>query len=114
MPDQPACQEACCVTDTAPTGAVRPVDGDVDPGRARSIAYALHGERRDGAGEPVVDHLERVAAAVPGEARAVAYLHDVLEHTDASVAELEAEGVAPVDLNAVLLLTRRPDESFET
>jgi hypothetical protein len=80
---------------------------------ARSIAYAQHGERRTAAGELFVHHLERVAASVPPEARSVAYLHDILEHSDASLADLEAAGVTPVELQAVHLLTRHPDESFE-
>lgn len=80
---------------------------------ARDIAYARHGARRDRAGESMVEHLERVAASVPREARDVAYLHDVLEHTDASVADLEDHGIDAVDLQAIQLLTRRPDESFE-
>jgi hypothetical protein len=85
----------------------------VEPTDARNIAYARHGERRNAAGEPIVQHLERVAASVPGEAKTVAYLHDILEHSDASIADLEAEGVTPVELEAVELLTRDPDESFE-
>jgi (p)ppGpp synthase/HD superfamily hydrolase len=80
---------------------------------ARSIAYARHGEQLNRAGHPMVEHVERVAASVPGEARTVAYLHDVLEHTDASTAELEAEGVTAVELRAIQLLTRHPDESLE-
>lgn len=84
-----------------------------DTSRAQLLAYARHGEQLDRTGEPIVAHLERVAASVPGEAETVAYLHDILEHTDASVAELEAAGVAGVDLQAIELLTRRPDESFE-
>ena len=85
----------------------------VEPTDARNIAHARHGERRNAAGEPIVQHLERVAASVPAEAKTVAYLHDVLEHSDASIADLEAEGVTPVELEAVQLLTRDPDESFE-
>jgi hypothetical protein len=85
----------------------------VEPTDARNIAYARHGERRNAAGEPIVQHLERVAASVPAEAKTVAYLHDVLEHSDASIADLEAEGVTPVELEAVELLTRDPDESFQ-
>jgi hypothetical protein len=84
-----------------------------EPTGSRSIAYARHGQRRNAADELMVEHLERVAASVPREARNVAYLHDILEHTDASVADLEAEGVTPVELQAVQLLTRHPDESFE-
>ena len=83
------------------------------PTDSRRIAYARHGEGRTSAGELIVEHLERVAASVPDEARTVAYLHDILEHTDASIADLEAEGVTPVELQAVQLLTRHPNESFE-
>lgn len=86
---------------------------DVTPTDSRRIAYARHGEERTAAGELTVEHLERVAASVPDEARTVAYLHDVLEHTDASTADLEAEGVTPLELQAVQLLTRHPNESFE-
>jgi hypothetical protein len=85
----------------------------VTPTDSRRIAYARHGERRKADGELIVEHLERVAASVPGEAQTVAYLHDILEHTDASVADLEAEGVTAVELQAVQLLTRHVDESFE-
>jgi hypothetical protein len=89
------------------------VTDDVTPTGGRKIAYARHGERRNAEGDLIVEHLERVAASVPGEARTVAYLHDILEHTDTSVADLEAEGVTPVELQAVQLLTRHLDESFE-
>jgi hypothetical protein len=87
--------------------------GTVEPTNSRKIAYARHGERRNSADELIVEHLERVAASVPDEAQTVAYLHDILEHTDAAVADLEAAGVTPVELQAVQLLTRQPDESFE-
>jgi hypothetical protein len=84
-----------------------------EPTDARRIAYARHGDRYSATGEPIVEHLERVAAAVPPEARTVAYLHDVLEHSDTSVADLHADGVTPVELQAIQLLTRHSDESFE-
>jgi hypothetical protein len=89
------------------------ITGTLEPTDARKIAYARHRERRNAGGELIVEHLERVATSVPGEAQTVAYLHDILEHTDASVADLEADGVTPVELQAVQLLTRNPDESFE-
>jgi hypothetical protein len=92
------------MTDTS--ASLAPID-------ARTIAYARHGDRRTAAGDLIVEHLERVAASVPAEARSVAYLHDILEHSDASVADLEAGGATPVELQAVQLLTRHPDESFE-
>jgi hypothetical protein len=85
----------------------------VNPQFARSFAYSRHLDQRDRSGDPIVAHLERVAAAVPEDARNVAFLHDVLEHTEASSHELEAQGLTPAELDAVLLLTRAPEESFE-
>jgi hypothetical protein len=43
----------------------------------------------------------------------VAFLHDVLEHTDRSGAELGALGLAPAELEAIRILTCGPTESFE-
>jgi hypothetical protein len=102
------------MVDTSPSPvSARSINRALKTTDARKVAYAWHGNQPDATGEPIVDHLERVAASVPADARTVAYLHDMLEHSDASVADLEAEGVTPVELEAVLLLTRRPDESFE-
>jgi hypothetical protein len=85
----------------------------MDPLCARTIAYSNHGDQRDRSGALLVAHLERVAASVPVDARVVAFLHDLLEHTDASILELEAQGVSPTELAAIRLLTRAPGESFE-
>ena len=60
-----------------------------------------------------MEHLERVAAAVPPDAQTVAFLHDVLEHTATSSLDLEALGLRPVELEAVGILTRGAAESFE-
>jgi len=74
-----------------------------------------HGDQQDRSGGLQVEHLERVAASVmDDDARTVAYLHDLLEHTATSVADLEDHGVTPLQIAAVLLLTRRPSESFES
>jgi hypothetical protein len=85
----------------------------MDPNTARDIAHSIHGDQRDRSGGLLVDHLERVAAAVPADARPVAFLHDVLEHSDTPACDLEREGLTPVELAALTLLTREPDESFE-
>ncbi|MGZ4171548.1 MAG: GTP pyrophosphokinase [Solirubrobacteraceae bacterium] len=85
----------------------------MDAAAARKLARLRHGDQRDRFGGLEIDHLERVAASVKTEARAVALLHDLLEHTSTSVQELEAHGLTAEELTAVLLLTRRPAESFE-
>ena len=63
--------------------------------------------------EPFIAHVERVAAGVAYPARTVAYLHDVLEHTDTSPDELVELGLEPLELATLNVLTRYEDESFE-
>jgi (p)ppGpp synthase/HD superfamily hydrolase len=50
----------------------------VEPEIAHRIARQNHEGQRDSFGDPVINHLERVAAAVPADARATALLHDLL------------------------------------
>jgi guanosine-3',5'-bis(diphosphate) 3'-pyrophosphohydrolase len=85
----------------------------MDVGVARSIAHSRHGAQRDRFDEPVVEHVERVARSVPVEARAVALLHDVLEHTATTEDELRDQGLTDDELGALRLLTRSDDETFE-
>jgi hypothetical protein len=85
----------------------------VETPRARNIAHASHLAARDRFDEPLIEHVERVAANVPPHARTVAYLHDVLEHTGVSVNDLRAEGLTDIELGALELLTRSSTESYE-
>lgn len=80
---------------------------------ARNIAHYSHLQARDRFGDPVIDHVERVARAVPEQARAVAFLHDVLEQSATTADELFAQGLTPDELAALDLLTRSGDESYE-
>jgi len=59
------------------------------------------------------DHVERVAAAVPSDARVVALLHDVLERTDTSATDLAARGLTRIELGALRLLTRGTGEDYD-
>jgi hypothetical protein len=54
----------------------------------------------------LIDHIRRVAATVPGEARVVAWLHEALEHTSISEEELLSKGLSHDELRALRLLTR--------
>jgi hypothetical protein len=80
---------------------------------ARSIAQHSHDGQRTRHGSLMSDHVERVAAAVPEEARAVAFLHDVLEKTDTGLDELDLSGLTRVEREALDLLTCGQDESFD-
>lgn len=66
----------------------------------------------DRSGEPLIDHVERVAGGVPPPARALAYLHDVLERVDGAGEELRELGLSENDLSVLGLLTRSSDEPY--
>ena len=85
----------------------------MDVATARGIAHASHLQQRDRFGRPRIEHIERVAAGVPAEARTLAFLHDVLEWTGTDLQQLRAAGLTGFEERVMELLTRRPDESFE-
>lgn len=80
---------------------------------ARGIAHYSHTGQRDRWGELIVAHVARVAAAVPAEAQALAWLHDVLERSATTPEELRKQGLSPDELEALQLLTRQDGESYE-
>jgi hypothetical protein len=78
----------------------------IDEERARALAEQLHRGRLDRGGAPLIHHVRRVAAAVSGDARVVAWLHEVLEYAAVSEESLLVEGVSNAELRALRLLTR--------
>jgi hypothetical protein len=84
------------------TGAGRPC---LDPDHARALAESFHRGQRDSGGAPLIAHVRRVAAAVPEDARVVAWLHEVLDHTSIREEELLARGLTSDELRALRLLT---------
>jgi hypothetical protein len=79
---------------------------------ARAIALAAHAGQVDKAGHPYVTHPERVAARLGRpEEQAAAWLHDVLEDTPTTSADLRAAGIPHAVVAAVEALTRRWDEA---
>src|SRR3954469_8576233 len=81
---------------------------------AQALAETLHLGHRDPDGAPLIDHVRRVAAAVHGNARVVAWLHELLEWTAISEESLLAEGLSLDDLRALRLLTRDKDSRSTT
>jgi hypothetical protein len=77
------------------------------------LAQLSHAGQRTRFGEPVIEHVERVAAAVPPNARATALLHEILELSPGSRTKLRAAGLSRVELAALKLLTHPPSESYE-
>lgn len=80
---------------------------------AHQIAAKSHSGQRTRSGALVLDHLERVAAAVDPSARSIAWLHDLFERSDVRAEELRGLGLTAVELDALRLLTRDPAESYE-
>jgi hypothetical protein len=80
---------------------------------ARSIAHSRHHDQRDRRGALLIEHVDRVAARVGADERAIAYLHDLLEWTDVSYEALRADGLTDHEAAALELLTRTPGESYE-
>lgn len=85
----------------------------MDPAIAHSIASQTLEGQRTRFGDPVIDHLARVAAAVPPDARATALLHDLLELCPIPHLELQGRGLTRVELDALELLTHVRDEPYK-
>jgi (p)ppGpp synthase/HD superfamily hydrolase len=86
----------------------------------RNLATAAHDGQTRWDGTPYINHPKRVAARVAADHRLTeaerlvgvqaAYLHDVVEDTDITLADLLDKGVRPDVVEVVDLLTRRkPD-----
>lgn len=81
---------------------------------AEAIARRAHAVQVDKAGAPYIEHPAWVAARMEGgDAKAAAWLHDVLEDTDVTADDLAEAGIPANVVDAVLALTRRPGESYE-
>lgn len=85
----------------------------MDPSTARRIACAHHRGQRTRFGGSVIKHIRHVAAAVPPEARAVAWLHDVFELSSLKPEHLRPHGLEAVEEMALSLLTREPAVTYE-
>jgi (p)ppGpp synthase/HD superfamily hydrolase len=86
--------------------------------RAAGIARSAHAGQVDKQGRDYFDfHLRPIAALLEPfgpEAAAAGYLHDVLEDTDLTIADLAAAGVtSPLVLGAVESVSKRPGEPYE-
>ncbi|MEU1970978.1 HD domain-containing protein [Microbacterium sp. NPDC019599] len=77
---------------------------------ARAIARSAHAAQVDKLGEPYIEHPARVAARFDPETQAVehaaAWLHDVVEDTATTTADLLEAGIDPEIVEVVVLLTR--------
>ncbi len=82
--------------------------------RAVWIANEAHRDQVDKSGQPYICHPLRVAWSVGPEdyeLKAIAVLHDVLEDSEWTGEDLEAEGIPKRIIDAVTALTHFPGES---
>ena len=80
--------------------------------RAIEIAAAAHAGQLDKAGQPYILHPLRVMLRVSNDAeRMAAVLHDVVEDTPVTLAQLTESGFPAEVLAAIEALTKRPGES---
>ncbi|GJO45357.1 phosphohydrolase [Mycobacterium marinum] len=86
---------------------------------ADSIAAAAHAGQLDKAGLPYLGHVRRVAAYVDpanAEAAVAALLHDIIEDSGITAAQLAEQGIPASAIDAVERLTRRdhvpPDDYY--
>jgi len=81
---------------------------------ARDIATRAHAGQVDKLGEPYIDHPRRVVARCvwPWE-KAAAWLHDCLEDSDLTVADLRSAGIFESTIADVVALTRKPHQPSE-
>lgn len=78
--------------------------------RARRLAREVHAGQTDRHGEPMVDHVERVAAQVPTVARPVALVHDVCERSALRPEDVAALiGLEQHEREALALLTKKAE-----
>lgn len=81
--------------------------------KAMRICYAAHEGQMDKSGVPYVFHPIHLAEQMETEEEiCTALLHDVVEDTKWTLAELEAEGFPASVLDAVRLLTREKDVPY--
>lgn len=76
--------------------------------KALRICFDAHKDQTDKDGTPYVFHPFHLAEQMNTEEEVcTALLHDVLEDTDATIADLRAAGMSDTVLEALLLLTRK-------
>ncbi|MDB6080159.1 MAG: bifunctional (p)ppGpp synthetase/guanosine-3,5-bis(diphosphate) 3-pyrophosphohydrolase [Akkermansiaceae bacterium] len=82
--------------------------------RALQIAAAAHAGQTDKNGEAYIFHPIRVMSRCSSpDAKIAALLHDVVEDTSVTFAQLAAEGFSPGVLATLRLLTRPHDVSYD-
>ncbi len=82
---------------------------------AYSFAQQKHDGQYDKAGKPYIEHPVAVSNMLDTEdEKVVALLHDIIEDTDTTPADLLSRGFTPAQVSAVVALTKRNHESYKS
>ncbi|WIB61909.1 HD domain-containing protein [Curtobacterium sp. MCLR17_007] len=80
---------------------------------ARDVATRAHAQQVDQAGRPYIEHPAAVAARLTTQdEQVVGWLHDVVEDTDTTLAELRSMGFTVEQVMAVDAMTKRRGETL--
>lgn len=81
---------------------------------AIQIAQKAHEGQLDKAGHPYIDHpLAVMEQADSVEGKIVSVLHDAVEDSDLTIADLIAQGFPPEVIDAIAAITKLEDEVYE-
>jgi GTP diphosphokinase / guanosine-3',5'-bis(diphosphate) 3'-diphosphatase len=87
--------------------------GNID--RAIALARQAHAQQVDKAGKPYIDHPLRVMAKMQTwQEKIVAVLHDAIEDSDLTLADLHHAGFPPEIVEAIAAITKNEGEDYET
>jgi (p)ppGpp synthase/HD superfamily hydrolase len=83
--------------------------------KASRLATRVHSGQVDKAGQPYIEHPQRVAARLDSEeAKVVGWLHDVIETAGLGMGDLLAAGIPSHVATAVVAISRQPEETAES
>ena len=81
--------------------------------KAMEVAFSAHFGQKDKAGAPYIFHPFHIAENMPDEdTTVIALLHDVIEDTDLTASDLRKFGFTPLQVEAVVAMSRKKDEQY--
>ena len=81
--------------------------------KAMEVAFSAHFGQKDKAGAPYIFHPFHIAENMPDEdTTVIALLHDVREDTDLTASDLRKFGFTPLQVEAVVAMSRKKDEQY--
>ena len=81
--------------------------------KAMEVAFSAHFGQKDKAGAPYIFHPFHIAENMPDEdTTVIALLHDVIEDTDLTTSDLRKFGFTPLQVEAVVAMSRKKDEQY--